>query len=94
MGTFAGVRESGIEDSSTGAPAAAAKTIIPMRLQTVYTENRIGLKTLDERGSLALVTCDGVHMQLSNDCWKPLVRTYIGGVVDSFPTPEYSLRVQ
>lgn len=64
-----------------------------MRLQAVYTENRIGLKTLDRRGDLALVTCDGVHMQLSN-CWKPLAEKYVGGAINLSAIPDYSFRVQ
>ncbi|KAI0790670.1 alpha/beta-hydrolase [Abortiporus biennis] len=59
------------------------KTIIPMRLQTLYTEDRIGLKTLDERGDVVLETCEGEHMQLSTGCWRPLVNTYVGGPIKS-----------
>lgn len=77
------------------APTTMERTVIPMRSQTVYVENRIGLKTLDERGGLVLTTCDGVHMQLSDDCWKPLAQKYIGGVIDKLsPTSVYTLKVQ
>lgn len=72
---------------------APAKTIIPMRLQPLYTENRIGLRTLDERGDLVLATCEGAHMQLSDDCWKPLARVYVGGAID-LSEPKYVLQVQ
>ncbi|KAH8108094.1 alpha/beta-hydrolase [Cristinia sonorae] len=57
------------------------KTIIPMRMQEVYVEDRFGLRTLDQRGDVILETCEGEHMQLSTGCWKPLVRMYTGGPV-------------
>ena len=57
----------------------AEKIIIPMRLQPLYLENRIGIRTLDERGDLVMWPCKGQHMELSNACWRPLVRRYIGG---------------
>lgn len=56
------------------------KTIIPMRLQPLYTEDRIGLKTLDKRGDVVLETCEGVHMELSKDCWEPLIKRFVGGL--------------
>ncbi|THH30417.1 hypothetical protein EUX98_g3784 [Antrodiella citrinella] len=57
------------------------KVIIPMRMQEVYKEDRIGLRTLDERGDVLLETCEGTHMQLKSGCWKPLVKRYAGGLV-------------
>ncbi|TCD61636.1 hypothetical protein EIP91_008142 [Steccherinum ochraceum] len=56
------------------------KTIVPMRMQPVYVEDRIGLKSLDKRGDVVLETCVGQHMELSTKCWKPLVRRYVGGL--------------
>ena len=53
-----------------------------MRLQPIYVNDTIGLRTLDERGDLVLETCEGQHMELS-DCWEPLVKKYVGGHVDS-----------
>ncbi|CAL1707869.1 unnamed protein product [Somion occarium] len=58
------------------------KTIIPMRLQPIYLDNRIGLKTLDERGDVVLETCDGEHMQLATECWEPIVKKFVGGLVE------------
>jgi len=52
-------------------------TIIPMRLQPLYTEDWIGLKTLDQRGDVVLETCDGEHMQLG-ECWEGLVKRFVG----------------
>jgi len=57
------------------------KVIIPMRMQEVYKEDRIGLRSLDERGGVVLETCEGTHMQLKDECWVPLVKKYTGGIV-------------
>lgn len=56
------------------------RTIIPMRLQPLYTEDWIGLKTLDEAGKVLFETCEGVHMQLG-DCWKGISAKYVGQLV-------------
>ena len=55
-----------------------------MRLQPIYLDDRIGLKTLDERGDVILESCEGEHMQLSQDCWEPIVKKFVGGPVDDF----------
>ena len=70
------------------------RTVIPMRLQPLYTENRIGLRTLDERGDLELVSCEGEHMQITTKCWQPLIKRYVGGVLEGPHTPDVMLRVQ
>ncbi|EMD32081.1 hypothetical protein CERSUDRAFT_119066 [Gelatoporia subvermispora B] len=57
----------------------AEKTIVPMRMQPLYTEDWIGLRELDERGAVHLDTCEGEHMQLNRDCWEPIVKNYVGG---------------
>lgn len=54
------------------------KAIVPMRKQPLYVEDWIGLRTLDESGRVALVSCHGEHMHLSTECWKPLVKKYVG----------------
>ncbi|KIJ67843.1 hypothetical protein HYDPIDRAFT_107362 [Hydnomerulius pinastri MD-312] len=59
------------------APHVEEKTIVPMRLQPLYTEDWIGLRTLDERGAVALASCPGEHMVLSG-CWEDLVGKWIG----------------
>jgi palmitoyl-protein thioesterase len=59
-------------------PLAAARPVVPMRRQPLYTEDWIGLRTLDERGAVIFETCAGQHMHIG-DCWEPLVRKYIGG---------------
>ncbi|KAG2043508.1 palmitoyl-protein thioesterase [Suillus americanus] len=55
-----------------------AKDIIPMRLQTLYKEDWIGLRQLDECGGIEFVACQGQHMQIG-DCWKGLVAEWVGG---------------
>lgn len=57
---------------------ANSTTIIPMRQQPLYTEDRIGLRKLDEKGAVVLETCEGEHMQLG-DCWERLVKKFVGG---------------
>lgn len=55
-------------------------TLVPMRQQPLYTEDRIGLKTLDKKGAVTLTACEGEHMQITQDCWEPLVREFVGGI--------------
>ncbi|KAA1472797.1 alpha/beta-hydrolase [Dentipellis sp. KUC8613] len=62
-------------------PDANEKTVIPMRLQPLYVEDWIGLRTLDEKGGVVLTTCDTEHMQLPTECWEPIVKQYVGGAV-------------
>lgn len=56
------------------------KTIVPMKLQPLYIEDWIGLRTLDERGAVVLVTCPGRHMQLTG-CWESLAEKWIGSAL-------------
>ncbi|KAG5646272.1 hypothetical protein DXG03_003868 [Asterophora parasitica] len=65
-------------DQASEAPTYADKVLIPMRMQPLYREDWIGLRTLDERGRVVFDACVGEHMQM-NDCWERLVRKYIGG---------------
>jgi palmitoyl-protein thioesterase len=62
--------EEGMEDEE--------ETIVPMREQPLYTEDWIGLRALDKRGRVVFASCDSEHMQISADCWKPLVKKYVG----------------
>lgn len=64
---------------SNGVSRKGEQTIIPMRLQPVYLADTFGLRTLDERGDVLLETCEGEHMQISEECWKPLVKRFVGG---------------
>ncbi|KAG8721358.1 hypothetical protein FRC08_013721 [Ceratobasidium sp. 394] len=61
------------------------ETIIPLRQQPIYQDDRIGLRTLDESGRIHFVTCEGAHMRITDACWKPLVLKFCGnrrGLVD------------
>ncbi|KAF8588709.1 alpha/beta-hydrolase [Ramaria rubella] len=69
FGSYAPPKEG--QDSST-------PTLVPMRLQPLYSEDWIGLKRLDQAGRVQFKSCDGEHMQLSRDCWEPIVKQYIG----------------
>ncbi|KAL4073847.1 Alpha/Beta hydrolase protein [Scleroderma citrinum] len=51
--------------------------IIPMQLQPLYVDDYIGLRSLDERGAISLVTCPGGHMNLTG-CWEDLVGEWVG----------------
>jgi palmitoyl-protein thioesterase len=55
------------------------RTIVPMELQPLYTEDRIGIRTLDESGRLHFFSCDAQHMQIKLECWLPLVQEFVGG---------------
>ncbi|GJE92254.1 alpha/beta hydrolase [Phanerochaete sordida] len=87
-------KESSWFGSYAPAEDSAEKTVIPMRLQPLYTKNRIGLRTLDERGDLELVTCEGGHMRLAAECWEPIIEKYVGGVLENSHAPEAVLRIQ
>ena len=54
------------------------KVVIPMRLQPLYKEDWIGLRTLDNKGGVVFESCIGEHMQIK-ECWERLVRQYVGG---------------
>ncbi|KAH7108117.1 alpha/beta-hydrolase [Auriculariales sp. MPI-PUGE-AT-0066] len=55
------------------------RVLVPMRRQSLYVEDWIGLRTLDEAGKVQLLTCDGEHMQLSTACLERTVGKYVGG---------------
>jgi palmitoyl-protein thioesterase len=59
-------------------PLNQDKDIIPMRLQPLYTEDWIGLRTLDERGVVFFETCKGEHMRIG-ECWERIVKQFVGG---------------
>ncbi|CAE6466682.1 unnamed protein product [Rhizoctonia solani] len=58
--------------------AMGDEVIVPMRQQPIYKDDRIGLRTLDEAGKIHFKACEGAHMRISDDCWKPLVLKYCG----------------
>ncbi|KAG8858007.1 hypothetical protein FRB96_005498 [Tulasnella sp. 330] len=61
--------------------------LVLMRDQPLYKEDWIGLRTLDERGAVVRLACNGPHMHISTECWRPLVLQYIGGVHDPAARP-------
>ena len=67
------------------------KKIIPMWEQELYLHDTIGLKKLEEKGGIDFVRCDGAHMQLTDDCWRPLVKEFVGGAVRG--TPSFRIQV-
>ncbi|CAE6370030.1 unnamed protein product [Rhizoctonia solani] len=54
------------------------EVIVPIRQQPIYKDDRIGLRTLDQAGKIHFTTCEGAHMRISDDCWKPLVLEFCG----------------
>ena len=41
--------------------------ILPLRESPIYTEDRIGLKALDEAGKLIFMETEGDHLEFSTD---------------------------
>ncbi|KAM5543147.1 hypothetical protein V8D89_003021 [Ganoderma adspersum] len=71
------------------------KVMVPMRLQPLYAHDWIGLRKLDEAGRVSLETCEGEHMQLAEECWRPLVERFTGGLLEEYaPVWDEVLRVQ
>lgn len=50
--------------------ANGTSTIVPLKESKIYTEDRIGLKTLDETGRLITYTVPGDHLQLDMSWFK------------------------
>jgi len=45
--------------------AGQDKEVVPMNETKIYTEDYIGLKTLDEAGKIAFLVSEGDHLQFS-----------------------------
>lgn len=60
--------------------APGNKTVlVPLEEQEIYTEDRIGLRKLDQEGKLFLEHCPGEHMDLdSGDCAKKVLQKWVG----------------
>ncbi|KAH8804717.1 palmitoyl protein thioesterase [Xylogone sp. PMI_703] len=54
--------------------------VIPLRNRTIYEEDWIGLKALDEKGALEFKVTSGGHMRLSSDLLKTVFEEYYGPV--------------
>lgn len=68
--------------------------VIPLKDRPIYTEDWLGLKTLDERGALHLERVDGRHMELDDKVLGEVFKKYYGPVKKgkqgaSSPTFEY-----
>jgi len=68
-------------------------TIIHMRKQPLYKEDWIGLRKLDEAGKVFLVVCQGTHMQLTDECWRPIVQRWVGSVDMENSTPVTEMEI-
>ncbi|EER24662.1 Palmitoyl protein thioesterase containing protein [Coccidioides posadasii C735 delta SOWgp] len=67
----------------------------PLQERAIYTEDWLGLKVMDEAGSLEFLTVPGEHMQLSDRVLKEAFEKYFGPVeVDLASHPELVLQVQ
>jgi len=56
----------------------SSEELIPLRESPIYTEDRIGLKTLDEAGKLHFISIDGDHLQFSTDWFvENIVKIYL-----------------
>ena len=66
------------DESAVALLPGVERPIIPMRLQPTYIADTFGLRTLDERGAVILEVCEGEHMRISEECWKPLVERFVG----------------
>lgn len=58
-----------------------SRSTVPMRLQPLYLEDWVGLRTLDEKGGVVFDTCEGEHMRIG-DCWEDLVRQWTGELTE------------
>lgn len=52
--------------------------MLTMKQQPLYTEDWIGLRSLDEAGKVFLESCPGEHMQLPTECWEWIVKKWVG----------------
>ncbi|CAO1632748.1 unnamed protein product [Sympodiomycopsis kandeliae] len=58
---------------------------IPLRQSELYKSDRVGLKTLDKRGSLVLDTCKGAHMQINGACQLKVFGKYVATPKSTLP---------
>ncbi|PWN25629.1 alpha/beta-hydrolase, partial [Jaminaea rosea] len=50
----------------------------PLRQSEIYTSDRLGLRSLDKRGSLVLDVCKGPHMHIDSACQLKVFGKYVG----------------
>ena len=46
------------------------KTVIPLQQSTLYTEDWLGLKQMDNNGQLVFMTSPGDHLQFTDEWFK------------------------
>lgn len=58
-------------------------TVVPLRQTPLYTEDRLGLRTLDERGALHMYACDCRHQDYPEEVCKDLFDQYTLPLLDT-----------
>ncbi|EEF50269.1 Palmitoyl-protein thioesterase 1 precursor, putative [Ricinus communis] len=58
-------------------PDGAFSPVLPVQETKLYTEDWIGLKTLDEAGKVKFLTVSGNHLQISQDVMKKYIVPYL-----------------
>jgi palmitoyl-protein thioesterase len=56
------------------------REIVHMKHQPLYKEDWIGLRKLDEEDKVFPIICEGEHMQIVEECWKPIIKRWVGQV--------------
>lgn len=59
--------------------------VVPLRQRTIYNEDWIGLRKLDDKGALRFRTTPGDHMQLSDKSLSEAFKTFFGPEGKKFP---------
>ncbi|WOO85888.1 Palmitoyl-protein thioesterase 1 [Vanrija pseudolonga] len=57
-----------------------ASTVVPLKEQQLYQDDLIGLRALDKKGRLHLLTCPGRHMEIGGDgeCGDKVLEKWVG----------------
>jgi palmitoyl-protein thioesterase len=63
-----------------------SEEVTPLRERTIYKEDWIGLKKLDEKGGLVFRTTPGAHMQLTDEDLTDVFKTYFAPPKSSLET--------
>lgn len=71
-------RESGWFSEVVNGTSEEDRVVIPLKERTMYKEDWLGLKKLDEQGKLVFKTHPGEHMQLDEDVLKEAFEEYFG----------------
>ena len=52
---------------------------LPWARLPLYRDDYVGLRALDERGRVERRVCEGVHMEIRDECWDAIVSVFVGG---------------